>query len=175
MHPRRRWLILIGILTIITLLYFNFTRQLIKMTVLFALPAVMLYLLGARLPKKSIGRTIIAAIMLLIVVVYGFQLSKLPVKAKVWHLNEEGAALVAAQRYDEARQVYQQIGELGDQNTMQRKLVLVNEQEGYASKLDEARKLASAGNNEKAMAMLKEIPATAGCYREARQLLKKLR
>jgi len=175
MERQRRWFLLIGILLLAVLLYFNFTRQLLKMTVLFALPVFMLYLIGARLSPRSIGRTMIAAIMLLVVIIYGVQLYHLPVKAKVWGLNEQGAAMVSAGRYDEARQVYEQIGELGDEGTMQKKLAELDEQVGYAKLLQEAQQLVKEGKKQEAVARIKDIPATAGCYREARQLLKELK
>ncbi|MGE5453634.1 MAG: alpha/beta hydrolase [Methylocystaceae bacterium] len=174
MTSQRRGLILVIILVLAVLLYFNLTRQFIKMTALFALPVVMLYLLRARLPGRNIGRSIIAAAMVLIIVIYGIQLVKLPVKAKVWDLNEQGAALVAAGKYDQARQVYVQMGELGDEETMQRKLAQLQVQEGYAANIKKARELAKNGNKVAAIALLKSVPPTAGSYREARKLLKTL-
>lgn len=175
MRSRHPWLILLGILVAGVLLYFNFTRQLIKMTALFSLPVIMLYLLGSRLKRKSIGRTIIAAFMLLIVVIYGIQLFKLPSKAQVWRLSEEGAALVAAEKYDEARSIYKQMGELGYDRTMQKKLDQLAVQQQYSVQLIKARKLAKQGKGPEAIAIIKDIPITAGCYPEARKLQKELK
>lgn len=175
MLRQRRLLLFIAIVVIAVLLSFNLTRQFIKMTALFMLPVVLLYMLGARLRPRSIGRTMIAALMLVVVIVYGIQLYHLPVKAKVWDLNEQGAALVATGRYNEARQVYQKIGELGDTNTMQKKLAALDEQEGYDKALKQAQQLIREGRAQEAAALLKEIPVSAGCYREARQLLKELK
>jgi len=168
----RRWLLIGLFLVLAVLLYFNFTRQLLKMTALFALPLVLLQVLRRRLPSRHWGRWILAAAMLMIVAVYGTQLYKLPVKTQVWNLNEQGAALVAAGRYEEARQVYRQIGDLGEESTMLRKLAQVDEQESYEAKLEQARKLVQAGQKQQAITLLKAIPPTAGNYREARKLLK---
>lgn len=165
----KRTAAILGFAVLVALFYFPTTREVLKITVLLGMPALVIWSYWRRLKRNSLSWWALLVVMVGLAVLYGFLMQDLPGKVAVKQISEQGGVYLSQGEYHKAIDKYRELGKYGKENKMRDKINGV-----YEAEYSKASELADKGRYGEARRLLKEIPKTAPVYPKARRLLDNL-
>ncbi|MGE5403817.1 MAG: hypothetical protein ACM3PP_02650 [Candidatus Saccharibacteria bacterium] len=170
----RRLIALAGLAGIIALFSFNTTREYAKWTILFLMPAFVLYSRQRQYTKKQWQWWGFLLGIVILLTGYGFMMKDMPEHIVVRELTKQGDVYLAGGQFDKAIDRYKELNKHGEQAKAQRKIREVEVQKGFARKYEEADKLVKQGKYGEASVILQQIPRVAVVHGKARDLLDRI-
>lgn len=163
------------LIVVLIMLYYMPTREFLKVTFMLAVPFMILLGLMVRRPRYSWAWNLCAVGLVLVIGVYAYQLVHLPQRIQANIIIRNGAVLVTEGRYDEAIAAYQELGELGRNGTMQKKIAVAESEKTAHQQLEYARELINNGDIAEARQVLEGIESHTAAGQEARDLKQQLK
>lgn len=173
--PRNPYIRVPLAMAFLIMLYFRPTREFLKTTFMLGIPFIFLLGYMVKQPRNSWRWKISALGIILVLGLYGYELVHLPARIQVRTIITNGAGLVAEGKYDEAIAGYQQLGELGETATMEKKIAGAELEKDAHLQLEYARELIDQGNMGEARKIIEALPPGTRAAHEAGALLKNLK
>lgn len=173
-YIRRRVLAGLVILLVIAGLFFDATREFMKITVFFGMPGLVIWSYQRRYKRFSVQWVFLAVVLVGLAIGYGFLLKGLPDKIGWRGAQREGDVLLAEGQYDQAIDKYKEMAQYGKEAKMENKIQEAMKQKTYDSSYKQAKTLVDAKKYEEARRILQKIPITAVVHGQAQDLLKSI-
>lgn len=162
------------LLIIVAMLFYMPTREFFKITIVMAVPAVLVLVFMKN--KIRFSALWFMGIILLVCISSGYiyMLKGLPQQIATQRIVIDGTTLLAEGKYAQAFNKFSELGDYSDIETMNEKLELVNKEKQSDNMLKEAEKLITAGELESAGILLESIPPGTKAHQKAVALLESL-
>lgn len=159
---------------IIALFSFNTTREYAKWTILFLMPALVVYSRQRQYTKNEWQWWGLTLIIVGLLTGYGFMLKDMPNHIIVREITRQGDMYLSGGQYDKAINKYNELYKHGEQSKAGRKIREAEVQKGFAQKYEKANKLVKQGQYAEARKILQQIPGVAVTYGKAVDLLERI-